>query len=196
MSRQRTIVVKNGTATMGVYCLKTDSWNDYLAFVNDAEAASKQGRFRDVNRFLRAALTCLFSHVEGVVNDIFEQKSIPGNRQSLCEKALAIASVARRYAAIPFVNFRLEKQMRDLVAHPGITKAFSDPSSKKTRLDQNEVFERLSIDTLRGLEQRISPWLDAVCSALKVDRYTDTKREIEKCMPVLSALGRGKIMEV
>ncbi len=95
MVRQRTILLKGGTATASVYCLKTDAWNDYLALMRDAEAASKDGRVRDMNRFLRAAITCLFSHVEGVVNDIVEQKSIVGKRQSLCEKAWAIRSGSR-----------------------------------------------------------------------------------------------------
>ncbi len=189
---KRTLLIKDGAATLGVYCLKTDNWNDYLAFMDDAEVATKEGGVRDVNRFLRAALTCLFSHVEGVVNDVYEQHLIPKKGQSLCERAQAVALAARA----PIPHFRLEKQLRDLVVHPGITKPFSDPRSRKGRLHQDDVFERLSIDTLRRLEQRISPWLDAVCRALKVDRFTDTKHEIEKWMPILSALGPPSIAEV
>ena len=196
MARRRSLVVKGDSATMGVYCLKTASWEDYLAFMTDAESATKEGRVRDANRVLRAAVTCLFSHVEGVVNDVYAQRSMPGKHHSLCEKAQAVALAAARRASIPFAEFRLEKQLRDLVAHPGITKAFSDPASKKTRLDQGDVFDRLSTDTLRNLERRISPWLDAICGALGVDRFTDTKREIDRWMPILSGIGKSKITEV
>lgn len=196
MNKNRRLVVKDGTATMGVYCLKTDSWTDYLGFMTDAEAARKDGRMHDVNRYLRAALTSLFAHVEGVVNEIYAERALTGKRQSLCEKAQTVAVMAGKSASVPFVNFRLEKCLRDLVAHPGISKAFSDPSQARVQLGEEEVFERLSIETLRKLEQRISPWLDAVCGALKVNRLTDTKAEIEKWMPILNALGRPKIEDV
>jgi hypothetical protein len=196
MKKNRRLVIKGETATLGVYCLKTDSWTDYLAFMADAELALATGRMRDMNRYLRAALTSLFEHVEGVVNDIYSEKALPGKRRSLCEKAQTIAAIAGKSMAVPFVNFRFEKYLRDLIAHPGITKAFSDPSKAKLELGEEEVFERLSIETLRELERRVSPWLDAVCVALKVNRLTDTKAEIQKMMPILTALGQPKIEEV
>jgi hypothetical protein len=196
MKKDRRLVIEDGTAKLGAYCLKTDSWTDYLAFMADAEAALNHRRKRDVNRYLRAALISLFAHVEGVVNDIYAEKGLEQKRQGLSEKAQTVADLARKRASVPFVNCRLEKYLRDVVAHPGISKAFSDPSQGEVQVDEGEVFERLDIETLRRLEQRISPWLDAVCGALKVNRLTDTKAEILKLMPILKALGLPEIEEV
>jgi len=201
--RPRTMHIRivGDRAVASAFCLKTDRWQDYLAFMHDAEAAAKSGRARDMNRFLRAALTCLFSHVEGIVNEIYEQKPIKAGRRGragLCEKAQAVAVAASQAAEtpIPFVNFRLEKVLRDLVVHPGITKAFSDPRSGETHKDQEDVFKELDIETLRGLEQRVSPWLDAVCGALGAARFTDTRGELEKLTPIISALGKAEITEL
>jgi hypothetical protein len=52
-------VDENGSPTVAAYCLKTDSWHDFLAFREDAWHAIVEGDQRRGNRFLRAALTCL-----------------------------------------------------------------------------------------------------------------------------------------
>jgi len=70
MKRIKVIIKKDGTVEFPAYCLRTDSWHDYLAFAIDAEHAVAAGDLRNGNRFLRAALTCLFSHIEGVVREI------------------------------------------------------------------------------------------------------------------------------
>ena len=198
MEREFIVTVNtDGSVTFSVYCLKTDSWNDYQAFMEDAEAATKGSNARNTNRFLRAALNCMFSHVEGVVNDIYSQRTIPehysGSR--LCDRTRNIAFEAKKYGRIPFVNFRFEKHLRDLVAHPGISIAFSDRDSEPETLDQKSVFEKLNIDTLRNLESLISPWLDAVCAALKVERFTNFEKECEEGIRFLS-LSRVEIKDV
>ena len=67
----------SGHATIAAYCLKTDSWYDYLAFKLDAKQAEEKGEFRKNNRYLRASLICLFSHLEGFVNDVESLRKIP-----------------------------------------------------------------------------------------------------------------------
>lgn len=184
MKRKITIKInkKDGTIEIPAYCLRTDSWHDYKAFIADAEQARLASDFRNGNRFLRAALTCLFSHIEGVVREIDAQKTIPrvhpGNR--LCDLTRNVGHEAKKFGHMPFASFRLEKHLRDLIAHPGITIAFSDGRTAVKDLDQTSVFEHLDTQTLKQLEARISPWLDAVCKNLKVPRFTDTKRQCEE----------------
>ena len=105
--------------------------------------------------------------------------------ERLCNLTRNIGHEARKFGRVPFVSFRLEKHLRDLIAHPGITIAFSDGGSEETTLDQSSVFERLDGETLRSLEAQITPWLDAVCRNLGVSRLTDTKRQSQQAAALL-----------
>jgi hypothetical protein len=200
MEKKLTFLIEtDGSVTFPAYCLKTDSWDDYRAFMEDAEAATQNGNTRQANRFLRAALTCLFSHVEGVVNDIYSQRTIPEHYSGgrLCDRTRNIGREAGKYGRIPFINFRIEKHLRDLIAHPGISIAFSNRDAEPETLDQDAVFDKLSLDTLRKLESRIAPWLDAVCVALKVERLTDFEKRGEEAMQFLGeVVGRVEVKEV
>jgi hypothetical protein len=102
----RITIEPSGSATLAAYCLKTDSWNDYLAFKEDAKQAIAQADQRNANRFFRAALICLFMHMEAVVEDIESHCVIPsvypGGR--LCDKTRNIAEEARKYGEVPYMN--------------------------------------------------------------------------------------------
>src|SRR5712691_7251385 len=104
-----TIIVdfnEDGNPTVAAYCLKTNSWHDYLAFKEDAKQAISREDHRNAKRFLRAALTCLFSHLEAVVNDIEENRKIPvvypGTR--LCDRTRNISQEAKRHRKISYLN--------------------------------------------------------------------------------------------
>ena len=135
---------------IAVYCLRTDSWDDYRAFLTDAQAASDAGNIRTVNRFLRAALMCFFAHVEGVVKHIEEGLNLPPEitNRPLYRRMQNITQKAKRKGhRVPSIEFRIEKFLRDIVAHPGIEKGFRDPE-EDTILTQGDVYERLDIETL------------------------------------------------
>lgn len=180
-------------------CLKTDSWLDYLAFKKDACAAKDSKNLKLYARSLRAALVFLFSHLEAVVNEILEKKNIPrlsrGTR--LCDKTRDIAFEAKRSAKLPYVNFRLGKHLRDIIAHPGIEKCFRDTGDQDTRLDESDTYERLDIEVLQALEGQIIPWLDAVCSLFGVKRTEDPQRELERLTRELEKAGfkHGGVVE-
>jgi hypothetical protein len=187
----------DGTILFTAYCLRTDSWHDYRAFLAEAEASLTEDNTRKANRLLRAALVCFFSHLEGVVNHIESRVSIPAVQQGnrLCDRTRNIGQEARKRGRVPHVEFRLGKHLRDLVAHPGIGIDFSDRESS-TVLGQEDVFERLSVQTLRGLEGKVVPWLDAVCAALKVERFTDTEARCRKIAELLNSIGPTETREV
>lgn len=166
-----------GNATVAAYCLKTDSWYDFLAFKKDAKQALVEGHQRNVNRFLRAALMCLFSHLEAVVKEIENQEQIPNianrKRLRLCDKIQNITHEASKRRTIPHLNFRLGKHLRDLVAHPGIE--IDHASAPGGNINYTSVFEELDLPSLEALEIKISSWIDAVCTALGTTRLTDTE---------------------
>jgi hypothetical protein len=98
----------DGNVLFTAYCLRTDSWHDYLAFIADAEHSVATNDLRNSNRFLRAALICLFAHIEGVVNEIHKQRKLPKAR-SLSDRISNVEQAANRRSQVPFVNFNLEK---------------------------------------------------------------------------------------
>ena len=186
----------DGNVSMASYCLRTDFWHDYLAFVQDTETSVANGDIRTSNRYLRAALTCLFAHLEGVTKAIEDRCTIPVvyDKGRLCDRTLNIGLEARKYGQLPRINFRFGKHLRDLIAHPGIEKFFEGDT-----LDQGSVFEKLDVSTLRALQAQISPWLDAVCRNLGVERLTDTKAQAEEDAMLLAEIyggGDSQITEV
>jgi len=192
MSEKIIITVdENGSPTVAAYCLKTDSWHDFLAFRDDARKAIVEGDRRRGNRFLRAALTCLFSHLEAVVKDIGDCRQIPNltkrQRLRLCDKTENITREAEKHGKIPILNFRLGKHLRDLIAHPGIEIDF--PNAPGGKLDSTSVFDDLDLSTLDALEVQISSWIDAVCAALASSRFTDTKQLVTE---LSESMGRTK----
>ena len=185
----------NGTIVFSAYCLRTDSWQDYKWFLAQAEQAQDQGDKRTENRSLRAALLFFFSDMEGVLNHICTLKGI-SDRGSLDDRAKRVEDEARNInSGIPSLSFRLGKCLRDLIAHAGITKKHEEDGHKEM-LTQETVFERFSIATLRGLEDSISPWLDQICQALGVERFTDTEGECKEVGRLFADIGNFKILEV
>ncbi len=100
-------------------------------------------------------------------------------------------------SGIGTLNFRLGKYLRDIVAHGGLTKEYEGDHGNKETLTEDSVFEKLSVPTLERLEAMITPWLDRVCKALEVERFTDTE---DKCTSrsriFLGKIGTCNISEV
>jgi len=165
----------DGTITVAAYCLKTVSWLDYCVFKDEAAKAGEQ---RDIPRagcYLRAALLFLFSHLEAVVNEIHAEHPGICHAGSLSQKVADITLEAEKHHHVPELSFRLEKHLRDIIAHPGITKSIQSHAGTIT-VDVSSVFEDLSLKTLDALERQLSGWLDAVCNIFGVPRFTDTER--------------------
>ena len=162
----------DGRTELVACCLKTDSWEDYLAFKAQAAEAVDRGDRKGARRNLRAALVSLFSHVEGVVHEIYGAHKIartyPG--ESLSARIGNIACQAAQKVTVPRPNFRLGKYLRDIVAHPGIEKTFCEAGSQ-TVLTECTLYEFLDLATVEQLEGAITPWLAAVCTAFVVQRF-------------------------
>jgi hypothetical protein len=190
------IIDTDGTIRFNAYCLRTDSWHDYKAFLAEAEAAQAAGNYRDANRSLRAAQLFFFAHMEGVLKHICAEKKI-SDKGRLCDITKRVEAEARKIdSGIASLSFRLGKHLRDIVAHAGLTKEYEDEHGKKETLTQDSVFEKLSVSTLEGLEAIISPWLDRVCQVLAVERFTDTEGRCKGFVELFGELGTCNVQEV
>jgi hypothetical protein len=182
MKKGKKLIVRIGTegdVTIAAYCLSTDSWQDYLSFNEEAKGALKNGDYRQGNRYLRAGLLFLFSHLEGVVNYACDQLPAPSKirkKSTLDERRRFVHTEAERRGHVPELNFRLGKYLRDILAHPGIEKTFEN----EEKLDEVSVYEKLTPESLEEIGDLVDRWLNAVCTALVIERFTDMKKMVEE----------------
>ena len=164
--------VTDGTVKGGAYCLSTDSWQDHVHFMREAEALAKTGDARSANRALRASLLFLFAHLEGVVDRLVEAKDLPSEQlPRLCDRTRAIKNATQYPTRLPPINFRLEKAIRDILVHPGIEKVLADES----RIDQATIYSELTLPVLKKISADIARWLEAACRDAGIKRMSDTK---------------------
>ena len=100
-------IQEDGRVEIVACCLKTDSWEDYLAFKSRAIEADACDDLKSTRCYLRAALVSLFSHVEGVINEIYDAQPIkqifPGNTFPARFGNVTREAEKRRY--VPRLNF-------------------------------------------------------------------------------------------
>ncbi len=134
--------------------------------------------------------------MDGVLKHISAERKI-SDRGKLSDITKRVEVEARKFDSdIPSLNFRFGKHLRDIVAHAGLTKEYEDELEQKETLTQDSVFEKLSVAMLEGLEAIISPWLDRVCQALGVERFTDTESRCKKIVELLGEIGTFNTQEV
>lgn len=160
---------------VSAYSLRTDSWQDCMAFLADARDAQTAGNHRNANRFLRAAMLALFAHVDGVLDHICTAKGI-SPKGPLCEKRNRVEMEARKIdKEIESLNVRFEKELRNIIAHGGLVKEYEDEHGHRIRLSEASVYEQLSVRSLERIVAILNPWLDRVCQVLAVERFVDTE---------------------
>ena len=171
------IEITGDNVNIAAYCLTTDTWQDYLSFVSEAREAFEKSDKRRGNRSLRAALLALFSHFEGVLNNICAQIHAPNKIKngSLRGRIDYVKNEATKYSNLPDLNFRLGKNLRDILAHPGIEKTFE----LEEKMDEISIYEKLTVESLKEIGNMIDKWLSIVTSALKMERFTDTRKMVK-----------------
>jgi hypothetical protein len=185
----RSEIKDNGDIQLACVCLKTDSWLDYLAFKQEAREAFVRQDVKAYARYLRAALLCLFAHTEAVVNEICD-KLKPAPKKTLGDRIGIIVNEAKKVVNVPPIVFRLEKNLRDMIAHPGVEKSFDVPgTSDRVREDYGATYERLDFQALQRFEAQISPWIDAICGAFGVTRLEDTEAALNEFTEELAKFG-------
>ena len=182
----------NGDIELVCFCLKTDSWLDYLAFKQEAREAFIRQDVKASARYLRAALLCLFAHTEAVVNEICDKLKPALKNKTLGDRISIIVNEAKKVVNVPPIVFSLEKNLRGMIAHPGVEKSFDVPrTSDRVREDYGATYERLDFQALDRFEAQISPWIDAICGAFGVTRLEDTEAALNEFTERLAEFGFG-----
>jgi hypothetical protein len=174
MKNMRLWVTDSGDIGIACYCLKTDSWLDYIAFKEDARAAFARQDVRGYARFLRAALLSLFGHMQAVLNEVCDRVGKPtlNKHDQLCHKIKKIVNEAKKIVEVPPLDFHSEKILRDMLAHPGIEILNEGDGVIGEEVD-GITYERLDFQTLERFEAQLSPWIDSICAAFAVTRLED-----------------------
>jgi hypothetical protein len=173
--------------TIFVVDLIGDTWDDFGYFLEQAARFESSRELRLRNRYVRAAIADLFSHLDGVVGDLFRtleneaafKPYLPRRREfsSLKAKMAALASflASERGLTLPPVDLNM-KLLRDIVNHPSITKEGAGACSTDTLLYDGADVYGIGIEDLRATGSAIDLWLNAVCPAAAYERFRDTMR--------------------
>lgn len=190
-------VMDNGEIQVIGFCLKTDSWLDYLAFKQDAREAFARNDVKAYARSLRAGLLCLFAHMEAVVNEVYATSKVPPIKSwGFCIRANDITKEAKKIVKVPPIAFNEEKNLRDMIAHPGVLKKFDvSESSEGVEKDDSATYERLDYQSLERFESQVSPWVDAICAAFGITRLEDMEEVLEELTSLAGGEQRQKMPE-
>ncbi|MBS1790946.1 MAG: hypothetical protein JST85_24755 [Acidobacteria bacterium] len=167
-----------------------DTWDDFSYFTEKARASEQACEFTKRNRYVRAATAALFSHLDGVVSDIF--RILRGDSAftryqpkrpdfcSLKSKVLAIHQFLtdQRDLSLPVLSLEL-KLLRDILNHPTVTKSISQDGSVGSVLLEGPDVYGIAIDDLKLAGDEINQWLNAVSGNVPYERFCDTKRLAE-----------------
>ncbi len=181
--------------------LAGDSWDDYTYFRDRAGHYQAGGDFQQRNRYVRVAISALFSHLDGIVGEVYRMiarndPSFPPISMrkmrtcSLQRKMLAIRDYLCDKKAAPGLDINLDlKLVRDIVNHPSIIKTATDDATRDTlTYDAADVYG-VSLADIDQAGQEIDAWVEATCSASGYERFIDTAA---LCANFARALGAGE----
>lgn len=171
-----------------------DAWDDFQYFLGQAELYEAQGELRRRNRYVRAAVTFLFSHFDGLISEIFDmlredsafKKCLPRNPRSLQAKMDSLQEFfgSSGSMALPPIDLDI-KSLRDIVNHPSITKPSKSTGGDDTSLYNGTDVYGIAVKDLSKAAVVIGDWLDAVCAATGHQRFHNTELLCEEFVRAL-----------
>lgn len=180
----------SGTSILAVDLIG-DTWQDFSYFTEKARAAEQARDFEKRNRFVRAAIASMFSHLDGLVSSVVsalwsETAFSPyrpknANFCALKSKVVAIHDFlhSHRGLALPTPDMNL-KLLRDVLNHPSVSKPVSEsPGGEVILLEGPDVYG-VAIEDLDASGGEIDRWLNAICLTVPYERFPDTKRLAEE----------------
>jgi hypothetical protein len=170
-----------------------DTWDDFSYFTEQARVSERVDDLTKRNRYVRAAAAALFSHLEGVVSDVFgvlrEERSFAAYRprkRSLKSDVKAVHSFLRDHRGLSSAAPPLElKLLRDILNHPTAKKEASEGGST-VLLDGSDVYG-IAVEELDAAGREIDNWLNVVCVVVNYERFLETKRLVEEFAKTLSS---------
>lgn len=179
----RVTVSPEGEAAVETVSLLEDLWHDYRYFLKHAESfASSEEAHAGLmeKRYSRAACVLFMFYLEGVLNNWLSELLVDEEWRK--EEFTSIERKLTKVADLVPVDascleaFRKAKSIRNALAHlkPG---------------NDLELWDALSVDSLRDAEAKIIFWLDAVEKDLGSSRHPNTKKESRALREALGAGG-------
>ncbi len=176
--------------TIFVVDLIGDTWDDFSYFIVQARFSQRGDDITKRNRYVRAATAALFSHLDGLVSDVFSvllhdallaaYRPKNPNFCSLKTKAEAVHGFLVNHRGLSHTPPPLDlKPLRDILNHPTVTKKISEGGFRETALLDGADVYGIAVEDLDTLGQRIDQWLNAVCITIGYDRFPDTKQLAE-----------------
>jgi hypothetical protein len=160
--------------------LAGDTWRDFEYFLRLDRLFESEGDLINRNRHLRAAISALFSHFDGIVGDLFNvirrcnsefgnAAALKDRRWSVNRKVSAITAwVAKKTGIVlPAVSDEL-KLLRDILNHPSITKESTAGGPTETLVYDAADVDGLDIQDVDASANQLSGWLDAACRACEM----------------------------
>lgn len=93
----------------------------------------------------------MFSHFESAVDDIERTQGLGEGRLSLCKRTRRLKGKAEEGGhKLPYLNYKLGKDMRNIVAHGG-----SDYYPDEDKPDYTNLYEKLTLSELEKLEKQL-----------------------------------------
>lgn len=166
-----------------------DTWNDFAQFIQEAGVSERASDLIGRNRSVRAATASLFSHIDGIVSDVFSilrrDVSFAGyqpKRSDFCSLKKKIEAVHRFLVdhrglarSAPSLDLKL---LRDILNHPTVTKKADGGSRETVLLDAADVYG-IAVQDLQAIGREFDEWLSAICVRVPYERFLDTKRIAE-----------------
>lgn len=171
--------------------LPDDLWRDFQFFLEHARAAEQSDQSEQRYRFLRAALFCLFAHLNAFFDlliasrkadkpfqefrrtELSKLKTKLGTNFPRCEHGEFVVVfsefLSRHHGRqLPTVDLKV-KLLRNILAHP---------VSRKTDVSVADLYD-LDLDQLESAASSLTSWLDDACRWCGVDRRIDTAELVE-----------------
>ena len=182
---------KDGNVQGTAICVRTDAWQDHMGLFQDSRSASKIGNSRRAKRFLRASLVFLLAHLESALTACLLSVKHKSDKEIIQAGLASKVDFMNAYLRLNKMGISLDvdeaRDLRNIIAH-------ADAFRTGGRLNEVDVFHKLTAGYLKKLSNEIDVFLNRVCKECGVERFSDTAQKLKK---IGSAIGKlGTIEEV
>ena len=185
----------SNTVSISVFAvdLISDTWEDSGYFLEKVHDCEKSFDLALRHRFLRASISSLFSHLEGVVAEVYRKLNLDQlwrtdptwkkrGKELRCKLKLKIDMIRdyidrNRLPSVGELDVKL-KLIRDILQHPHIEKRIEEDDPSSETLTQIDIYNVESAE-VAAARCAIDTWLNQLCASVKYDRFIDTKLAAE-----------------
>lgn len=200
----RVRISPQGDTVVAAYDWIGDAWRDHLAFLEDAKTVPEADEAKR-NRLLRASVTTMFAHVDGLITLAFRRVE-KARRQAADSVAAPTGAAAKSvkqtrvvhdgalkmiYGFIPSLQpFPLTRlrSVRHVLQHPTSRTPPTVAGGVVSRVVDFYDAYGLDVTTVSDASSQLDAWLAELCQELKLKRREDTERLVTDLAVALGEL--------